>query len=164
MKKRTRRELLLGASAAVSAGLTGRVAAGAAPRAVVRKSGDAVSLENEYIRATFSPAGNGIKQEYFARSGRAWMPILTGLQPPSPRPAGTSPLYADQNVARDYRILVSGVRAKREGGRASSGSCQCRARGKRRVRGRRADRVTAKWSVFFSRGGKGHVDRSSSKN
>ena len=53
----------------------------------------AVVLENERIRAVFTPADSGVTQQFFARSGDAWKLVVESYVPPAEYPAGASQLY-----------------------------------------------------------------------
>ena len=66
-----------------------------------------ITLANDYVRAVFKTTASGVQQSYFARSGDSWAEVVSSLLAPSPRPAGTSPLYCDDQSAASYRLLTA---------------------------------------------------------
>jgi hypothetical protein len=80
------------------------------PRAVlsVKEFTSSVELDNGLVKARFRKLRDGIEQEYSAAgaSGK-WPLIVKSFRPAQPRPQGSAPLYGDQNVAKQYRLLAA---------------------------------------------------------
>ena len=109
MHRLSRRELL-----EILGGTVGTALVGAAippsvgePDVRVEESADSLSIDNGLIKASFRKAGGGIEQEYSARADGQWTAIVNSLRPPRPRPSGCAPLYSDQQVANEYRLLAT---------------------------------------------------------
>ncbi len=103
--KQTRRELFITAAALAIPAHTAR--ARTPSPVTVHSTADHIEISNDRIKATFSSVGNGIEQEYYARAGQSWVRLVRALQPASPRPEGTAPLYSDREVAEDKRLLAA---------------------------------------------------------
>ena len=112
MRKLSRRQLIQNLGGAIgSATLFAAVRPPekpARPVLRVRESADSVEIDNGLVKARFSRFAGGIDQEYSARRGDGkWIPLVKSLRPAQPRPEGSTPLYTDQHVAKEYRLLAA---------------------------------------------------------
>lgn len=75
-----------------------------------RESGGEIEIRNALVRARFVKSEKGIEQNYYARGRNGeWELLVQSLQPPSPRPKDTAPLYSDTEVSRVHRLLTAGA-------------------------------------------------------
>ena len=67
-----------------------------------------MEIDNGRIKARFTALSGGIRQEYFARRGQEWVPVVESLRPPRPMPQGANVLY---DSARDpaHRLIVAEI-------------------------------------------------------
>jgi len=74
----------------------------------VKESAGSVELDNGLVKARFRKLPGGIDQEYSARRADGkWIPLVRSFRPTQPRPEGSAPLYNDQNVPEEYRLLTA---------------------------------------------------------
>ena len=104
-KTQSRRELLLTSAALPLCPLVRGSRIGS--EVTVHSTGERTEIENGRVRAQFTHAAGGIEQTYYARRGARWVCVARALQPGSPRPDGTAPLYSDRGTAVDKRWLVA---------------------------------------------------------
>lgn len=99
---------MLAASGAAIAGVRELAAQPAGrPPVVVREATGSIEMDDGSVKAKFTKTPHGVEQEYFAFHSSKWVRLVTALRPPTPRPENTAPLYADRDVALDYRLLVA---------------------------------------------------------
>lgn len=79
-----------------------------APVLRVKEAKDSVEVDNGLVKARFRKLPGGIDQEYSARraDGKC-IPVVKSFRPERPRRNGCAPLYTDQNVAGEYRLLAA---------------------------------------------------------
>src|SRR5207247_2974596 len=112
MRKLSRRQLIQNLGGAIgSATLFAAVRPPekpARPVLRVRESADSVEIDNGLVKARFSRFAGGIDQEYSARRGDGkWIPLVKSLRPAQHGPEGSTPLYTDQHVPKEYRLLAA---------------------------------------------------------
>lgn len=74
----------------------------------VEEASSFVAIDNGFVRVRLRKLPGGIDQEYSARRvGGQWVPLVKSFRPQQPRPTGCAPLYTDQQVASEYRILAA---------------------------------------------------------
>ncbi|MFN7999110.1 MAG: hypothetical protein U0Q18_36145 [Bryobacteraceae bacterium] len=75
-----------------------------------RQKGDVWEIDNGQIRVRLRLSGGAVEQEFSARTGKQWTPIVRAFHPPAVRPAGSPGIFRnDPAVARDYRFLTTEV-------------------------------------------------------
>jgi hypothetical protein len=72
----------------------------------VIRSGGVVEIDNGLAKARFTAGKDGVKQEYLAARGAAWVPAVEAFRPPRPFPEDGNILY-DSSRAPPHRILVT---------------------------------------------------------
>ena len=79
------------------------------PNAInVKESIGNIEIDNGLLRAQFRKSEKSVEQIYYARSQSGeWEMLVQSLQPPSPRPKDTAPLYGDVEVATEHRLLAA---------------------------------------------------------
>jgi hypothetical protein len=91
------------------------------------ETADSVVIDNGVVKARFRKLPSGIDQEYLARrSEGTWIPVIKSFRPPTPRPHGCAPLYADQDVAPEYRLLTAEAFRSVRPAQKSDGVGKCR--------------------------------------
>ncbi|MHC4983988.1 MAG: beta-L-arabinofuranosidase domain-containing protein [Planctomycetota bacterium] len=65
-----------------------------------------VEILNGRIKARFAAVDGGIRQEYLARRGGKWVPVVESFRPPKPFPAGGNALY-NSGIDPQHRLIVT---------------------------------------------------------
>ncbi len=74
---------------------------------IIQKKG-IIEIENQWVKARFTPQGMRIQQEYFSKKEEKWVLVVSSFASPKEFPKGATQLFNDQ-LDLEHRFLASNV-------------------------------------------------------